>query len=284
MKKQHVFNLAKACKAAVEHYPGVIFSKKAPINLNVVNYDTDFCYFYFSSGFEKRCSLKRSSLCTGTINAKRDFPDYKAYFDDDIKVMREYTDGNVLAFCEPWSPPGISSWVYTRKTALHRHATNGANESYMLGCFDLIDDVTLGIAKFKVIPNDIFNLHSDVDVVDDWFYDSFNALPVGMAIVEPISNKIILANKYWQKLYSNAVDIKSINDIFHNHITKLSSRQAAWITGDSGEGLPQNCDIGTYSIKKYQVEFSEFLQVVILRPSMKSVATPFWTTNLVNKR
>jgi hypothetical protein len=277
---QKAINLVKLCKAAVEYYPGVIFSKRAPVDLNAVNYDTDFCYFYFSSGFEKRCFLKRSELCTGTVNAKRDFPDFKAYFDDDIKVMREYTDGKVLSFCEPWSPPGISSWVYTRKTALEcKKAAHDMNESYMLGCFDLVDDITLGISKFKVIPHDSSGPSITDDLFHDgWYYDAFNALPVGMAIVDPTSNKIIHANKYWQKLSNDLVTVYGVEDAFQRHHfnTRFLKDQAAWLAGCNSEGLPQNCDIGIYGI--------EHGQIIVLRPSMKAVATPFWETNLVHKR
>ena len=72
-------NVASLCKEAFERFPGVIFSKTAPssVNSDNVNMDADFCYYYFSAGFEQRCSLKRVDMLTGDTNAKRDFVDYE---------------------------------------------------------------------------------------------------------------------------------------------------------------------------------------------------------------
>lgn len=164
-------------KAIFESYPfGVIFSKKGPTDLNVINYETDFCYFYFSPGIERYSLLKRAQLCDGKTNAKKDFPDYQAYFIDDCKVMRDYTGGKILSFCEPWSPPGICTFIYTRKTAFFSNW-----QSYMLGCFDVVDDVVLGITTYKQQKCENDSTSSwQMTISDKWFTAAFDALPNGM--------------------------------------------------------------------------------------------------------
>ena len=215
--------LNELCRSVIERYPlGVIFSKKSPSNLNNINYDEDFCYYYFSFGLEQRCLLKRIDMCTGYINAKHDFPDYKQYFDDDIKVMKLYTNNQIYSICEPWSPPGIHSYVYTRKTAMTINSSDGSNDtsmssSYMLGCFDLVDDVTLGITSFKRISYNVTTilpllrvstpessssiLFSVRAISDDWFRHAFDALPNGIAIIDGMT--IIHSNQQWNIIMSN---------------------------------------------------------------------------------
>jgi hypothetical protein len=218
-KKNSILN--EVCRSAIERYPlGVIFSKKSPSNLNNINYDEDFCYYYFSFGLEERCLLKRINMCTGYINAKHDFPDYKQYFDDDIKVMKLYNNNQIYSICEPWSPPGIHSYVYTRKTAMTINSSEGSNDtstssSYMLGCFDLVDDVALGITSFKrisynvttILPllrvstpesSSIFSVRA---ISDDWFRHAFDALPNGIAIID--GTTIIHSNQQWNIIMSN---------------------------------------------------------------------------------
>ena len=165
-----------------------------------INYEIDFCYFYFSPGIERLSLLKRHSMCIGDVNAKRDFPrDFVSYFDIDVKVIREYTNNRVFSICEPWSPPGIDSFAYTRKTAI---VSQG--RQYMLCCFDVVDDVALGVAKFRRIAthnatNDVKSLplvyshqtssnedaSSEIESRDDaWFCDAFVSLPNGMIILD----------------------------------------------------------------------------------------------------
>ena len=272
------------CKTAFERYPfGVIFSKTAPSDIKTINFDTDFCYFYFSPGIEQRSKLKRIAMCTGTINAKRDFPDYKGYFEDDAKVMESYIDGKVLAFCEPWAPPGISSYIYTRKTALV-----AKNASYMLGCFDLVDDVTLGIASFKVVAHNAaaeLSPMSTIQISDEWFKDAFDALPNGLALVQE-DGMILRSNQQWKKATvgdgkttSEEDVVVTINQLFKEHgfvpsaATLLTS--AAWLTTKLFND--QLYDIGTYGI----MHENKAVQVIVLRPTMSSVAVPFWQAKYI---
>ena len=202
------FDKSSTIRLAFEVYPcGVIMAKGAPPDVEgrPINYQTDFCYFYFSPGLERLSQLNRQSMCAGDINAARDFPDYVSYFDIDIKVVREYTNNAVFAICEPWAPPGIDSFAYTRKTAIQ-----SSGRQYMLCCFDVVDDIALGVAKFRRIVS--HNAMSDVKpltlvysheassnegvtsiVASDtgadsrdisWFCDAFESLPNGMIIVD----------------------------------------------------------------------------------------------------
>ena len=220
-KNNSIFNDDVCCRSVIERYPlGVIFSKKSPSNLNNISYDEDFYYYYFSFSLEQRCQLKRSDMCTGYVNAKRDFPNYKQYFDDDIKVMKLYTNNQIYSICEPWSPPGIHSYVYTRKTAMTINNINSSNDnfrtsSYMLGCFDLVDDVALGITSFKRISYNATTIlpllrvctpesSSTISVrmiTDDWFRHAFDALPNGIAIIDRMT--IIHSNQQWNIIMSN---------------------------------------------------------------------------------
>ncbi|MBX9924004.1 MAG: hypothetical protein K2Y01_07825 [Rhabdochlamydiaceae bacterium] len=256
------------CKSAFEHYPfGVIFSKKAPSNLDDINFDTDFCYFYFSPGLEDRCLLKRTGMCDGKTNAKRDFPDYKAYFEDDCKVMKHYTDGKVLSFVEPWAPPGIQSYIYTRKTALQSECQN-----YMLGCFDLVDDVSLAIARFKRMPHNALAplppLGSQ-EISDSWFNDAFQAFPNGLAVLQ--GQKILYSNKHWDA----PITTQEIHHLFKNHGFEIDDqvllRSAAWISNiENSSG--QNYDIGIYGISLENTVY----QVLMLRKTMRSATPPYW--------
>ena len=167
-----------------------------------INYESDFCYFYFSPGIERLSLLNRHSMCIGDVNAKRDFPDFVSYFDIDIKVVREFTDNRIFAICEPWAPPGIDSFAYTRKTAIESR-----DRQYMLCCFDVVDDVALGVAKFRRIASHnamsvvkpltlvysheasnnegVKSITTDTDSRDAaWFCDAFESLPNGMIIVD----------------------------------------------------------------------------------------------------
>ena len=275
-----ILNATDIRKTAFEYYPlGVIFSKEAPNDLQNINFDTDFCYFYFSPSLEQLCQLKRADLCTGTINAKKHFPDYEAYFADDLKVVREFTDNKVLAFTEPWSPPGIDSWVYSRKTGFQSNKA-----MYMLGCFDLVNDTTLGIAKFKIISHNAqasLSSMSTKPIPENWFIDAFNALPNGMAILD-FDENVIHTNKQWEMSQSsnhNQDLIASINQNFlSKHFTKedlLTS--AAWLTNVT---LPNGCsyDIGTYGIQEKDHKY----QIIVLRPPMQYVASPHWDVHLEN--
>ena len=137
-------------KELFERFPlGVFMSKNAPSDLTSIDYDKDFTYFYFSPGFENRCDIKRFQMLDGRTTAKRDFVlDFKEYFDADIDVMKNYRSGEVLNLCEHWAPPGIDTYVYTRKTAIEL-----CESHYMLCYFEYCDEVTLGLAKFKKVPH-----------------------------------------------------------------------------------------------------------------------------------
>lgn len=287
MHKEQFFT-ENICKEAFERYPfGVIFSKTAPTNLDGINFDTDFCYFYFSPGFEQRCLLRRTAMCTGTVNAKRDFRDYEQYFTDDVKVMRDYSDYKVLAFCEPWAPPGIDSFIYTRKTAM---LSDGS--AYMLGCFDLVDDITLSIAKFKRITHDAYaplSPISEASIPEIWFSNAFDALPNGMAIID-LTTSSLYTNMQWDKLSlfldieNDCIDaIDRINQLFNKYGFSTTSldllSNAAWLTNIK---TPNGdfCDIGTYGIHSNGSNY----QVVVLRPTMSSVANPYFLNGqLINR-
>jgi hypothetical protein len=175
------------CKEAVERFPGVIFSKTAPENLDEVDYETDFCYYYFSAGLENKCSLQRAIMLTGETNATRDFgADAKQYFVDDTEVMTKFTNGNAKCFCEPWNPPGVVGnvrFVYTLKTAL-----NCGDKSFMLGTFDLVDDYMTGAESTMTVALDaraaLPPLHDQEKfnvppIPDLWFQQAFSQLPLG---------------------------------------------------------------------------------------------------------
>jgi hypothetical protein len=275
----------RICREAFERYPfGVIFSKSAPENLDQIDFETDFCYFYFSPGFERCCLLKRNLMCDGRTNAKRDFPDYVAYFNDDTNVMRLFTHGKVYAFCEPWSPPGVDTYIYTRKTAMK--SQRGTN--YMLGCFDFVDDVSLGIAKFKVIPHDaaaaIPDIGRDDSALDDWFKDAFENLPNAMAIFAADGTVVALNNQWKSAKHADkeAFTLESITELFGRHGYERTPARlmtsAAWVTGVTTGTLERHdenpYDVGTYGIV---ADGGDAYQVVVLRPSMKSVADPYWT-------
>lgn len=273
------------CREIFERYPfGVIFSKTAPSDLDSIDYDKDFCYYYFSPGFEKRCLLKRASMCDGVTNAKRDFPDYIAYFEDDAKVMRHFTDGKVYAFCEPWSPPGISTHVYTRKTAM-----NALTGAYMLGCFDIVDDIVLGITSFKLVPHSASAALPELGqpgspIADEWFSVAFDKFPDAMAVFNA-GGEVVMENKHWKLAMRSDIEsfsLEPITQLFRLHgyerLPANLMNSAAWVTGvttgalESRHELP--FDIGTYGI---QLPDGDSYQVVMTRPSMKSVANPYWT-------
>jgi hypothetical protein len=261
-------------KEAIERFPlSVIFSKTAPSNLDQLNYDTDFTYYYFSMGIERRSHLNRSKLCDGMTNAKKDFHDFNKYFDDDVNVIMNYKDGKLLYLCEPWSPPGISSFVFTIKTTLESES-----KKYMLGCFDVVDDIVLGITSFKKIDYDgnapLSPASSSGSKVPlKWFKDAFNALPYCFAII--YQNRVLYVNYQWLQLsLRNNVEVNQINQLFHsnefptNPIGLLNS--SAWMTNISiSKSL---FDVGTYGI----LDNHKLYQVLVLRPTMSSTTRSRW--------
>ena len=174
------------CREAFERFPGVIFSKTAPSNLDEISFDNDFCYYYFSPGLEKRCSLERKHMLTGYTNAKRDFIDYAQYFADDTEVMKQFSKGGIKSFCEPWSPPGVISpirFIYTLKTALIAE-----NRSFMLGTFQLVDELITGETDSKIYEHNAYcpvpllhdtSLYNVDPIPDSWFQNAFSQLPIG---------------------------------------------------------------------------------------------------------
>jgi hypothetical protein len=300
------------CKEAFERFPlGIIFSKTAPNNCDDIgetfirsvylymccrydimsvtrmvelpmimcmvifmsDYDKDFCYFYFTSSFEDHIYLKRANMCDGVTNAKRDFVDYKAYFDDDIRVMKEYSDNKVLNICEPWSPPGISSHVYTRKTAMQSQD----GRSYMLGCFALIDDVVLGTTAFRRVPysyNKLLSPSGAIEISPQWFVDALQSLPIGVVILDS-NDLVVIQNTHWNEL-SKDLSVSIINNLFNRYGFATDSNSllhnAAWITGKDHH------DIGVYGIQVYGMEY----KVIAIRPSMRSqdIGTAKWVAEL----
>lgn len=285
---------ATICKEVIERYPfGIIFSKTAPDYCRrfispdisspnqgsastqsassadeneesqsplIIDYDKDFCYFYFSSSFESNILLQRRQMCDGKTNAKRDFADYIDYFNDDLRVMREYNNGKILCLCEPWRPPGIASFVYTRKTALH--CDDGS--SYMLGAFGLVDDIVLGIAKFRRIPysfDGILAPAGDITIPDQWFYEAVLSLPVGMIIFNDSDEPVIRNNL--SKSINPVLSMQDVSNLFHPYNFSVDSNSllsnAAWIS---------NCfdalDVGIYGI----MVSSKIMKVVVLRPTL----------------
>ena len=125
-------------------------------------------------------------MLTGKVNAKRDFVDYEQYFLDDTEVMKRYCKGGVKAFCEPWSPPGVVSpirFVYTLKTALETE-----DKSFMLGTFQLVDELILGEVSSKVYAHDAHRslpmlhdtvVHAVEPIPSIWFQNAFSQLPLG---------------------------------------------------------------------------------------------------------
>jgi hypothetical protein len=263
------------CKEAFERFPfGVIFSKTAPSNLDQVSYDDDFCYYYFSPGFEKRCGLKRVNMCVEGVNAKRDFPaDHEQYFTDDIEVMKIFKDGNIKSFCEPWSPPGVVGpirFVYTRKTALKI----ANNKSFMLGSFTLIDDLVLGNVNEC---NILYDASSELPVIareipDSWFLEAFTSVPLGLAIYcfqkqqsSPDPPTILTKSNLW--------DIYALE--CETEITRLTSSINNDLSVNTAR-LHTNSS-GTFNVGMYGVTVQNAVYwVVMLRPAMRDVCDPYY--------
>jgi hypothetical protein len=238
------------------------------------DYDKDFCYFYFTSSFEDHTYLKRSNMCNGVTNAKRDFIDYKAYFDDDIRVMKDCSNNKVLCICEPWSPPGISSYIYTRKTAMR----SSDGRSYMLGCFAIIDDIVLGTTLFKRVPYSFdkpLSPSGDVEISPQWFIDALQSLPIGVIIVDS-NDMTVLQNYHWSEA-STGLSVPIINNLFNQYAFETDSKSllsnSAWISSHSHR------DIGVYGIQVNNLTY----KVVVVRPSMRSqeFGTVKWVAELV---
>ena len=239
---------------AIEKFPfGVIFSKTAPKDILAVNYDTDFCYKYFSTGLEKICGLKRNLMCDGVTNAKRDFPDYLQYFNDDIEVIKVYKDGKVKAFCEPWSPPGVIGPIHRNFVFNMKTSFRSGEDSYMVGCFDLLDDLILREVTYKEM-NEVTPSVLDKKPSPQWFFDAFISLSYGFVILDA-SDNIILANNKW--IESGIVTPK-------NTLTSFESTRVDVI---------DDYDLGQYYI---QDDNSNFYRVCIQRPQMSKVAHPYY--------
>lgn len=201
-----------------ERFPfAVIFSKTAPSGDTPINYDTDFCYFYFSPGLNSRSSLLRSDLCNGATNSKSHFPDFQSYFEDDRLVMKSFADGKVFAFSEPWNPPGAQTFTYTLKTAMCSE-----DKDYMLGCFEIVDDVTLGITKFKRIAYNASSVLPSFGTVPSyaWFKDAFKTLPLGVAILSAFCD-VLFSNAHWPDAEESLIDY--VCNVFSEVGVSLSS-------------------------------------------------------------
>ena len=305
----------------------VIFCKKAPPDLSNIDYDKDFTYFYFSPAFESRCQLKRIDMCDDMTNAKTHFPtDYRTYFDVDCNVITNFTNGRVLSICEPWDPSGICTYVYTRKTTLHCHQSidkddeKGDESIYMLGCFDLVDDVVLGISSFKRIPyssSSILPLKGSINIPLSWFIDAFKALPNAMVIV---SEYILETNNKWDEIIPNMMTntvmidsdgrsnlqtmamknidyVSAINKLFNSKgfLTNYESLQesSAWLTSivfpidmkNTNTHIDTSMNNNTYDIGTYGVKSNgQSYQVTMIRPTLKCTFTNTskWVAELVD--
>lgn len=269
----------------IEHFPfGIVFAKKAPDNINDdefrVNYTQDFCYYYFSPLFDYYTLLKRQEMCSGCINAARDFPDYLQYFEDDINVVKNYRNGRVLVICEPWNPPGMDTYVYTRKTALVCKAG-----LFMLGVFSPVDDLILGVARFKRIFQQDLREHQQSsllgkDIDPDWFKYAFQSMPVGLAVVDASNVGVILdSNDLWARY---GADIANINQVCSSKGISMSSHnfmhEAILFSNFSSGSYDKIMDLGIYGV---QVN-DKSLIAIMLRPSMDSeTPTPIkaWRCN-----
>lgn len=264
--------VALLCKEAFERFPfGAILSKPAPIDLNKIDYDKDFSYFYFTPGIEKRSALIRSEMCTGNVTAKKEFHHYRPIFADDIRVITEYSNGKIYSFCEPWEPrgrPGSIPFVYARKTAMA-----SAGRSYMLGYFELIDDFIQDKIKTCFIPYDPLGQlppSGAVTVPNRWFSDAFQAFPNGMAIVPAhakSSDNPILSNNQW-KIYG--VPISVLEQAFEQ-LPHSNPNETAVLCKVSFNG--SSYDLGKYEIRNAA---GERFSIIMLRQTMLSSANPIY--------
>jgi hypothetical protein len=277
-------DFAELATAAMECFPfGVFFAKPAPADLDNVDMDKDFCYFYFSPSLEARCSLKRHQMCDGKTNAKShgNFTGYEQYFADDINIVKNYRDGRVMAFIEPWDPPGIDTTVYTRKTCVE-----SAGVRYMLGNFELVDDVTLGVAKYRRIRYSARDVHPPLDIQPGWFVDAFNQSPLSM-VISTIDGNVVQSSRKWRESVEllcshddktdDATLIESITNAFtskgFNTDAAFVEEYAACFSEFLDVGGLQH-DVATYGIVVNNVVY----RVIALRPCMKCVAAPNYVT------
>lgn len=279
------------CKEAFEKFPfGVIMSKSAPNDLDNINPGTDFCYKYFSPGLEARSEYKREDMLTGAVNAKTKFaPDWDRILADDKRVMADYTDNKVMRFCEHWAAPGQPAgsipFVYAMKTALsfeqpldlaHDESLLVRRESYMLCCFELIDDLMLGACSEKVVPHDALKeapSMGPLHIADNWFREAFHAWPYGLAIYNPSTKAIEVANHHYDaRMPTNEADVQRLLQDSEG-VDLLTT--AKWTTSADGE-----LNVGIYGIQVDNVTY----HVIVLRCAMKRFADPLFVDGEIVKR
>jgi hypothetical protein len=286
--------ISELCKESFERFPfAIILAKRAPENLDHLHYDKDFCYVYFSPSLETRCSLKRSDMLTGSVNAKSKFaPDYERIFADDVETMKVYTNHKVKYFCEHWAAPNITGavpYVYAMKTAF-----TVDKDSFMLCITELIDELMLGNCMEKEIG---YNAVSDIPpmmmdsrfeqgsnppqpIPNSWFRAAFDHLPYGMMIYNKQTGEEMNANHcyYSQKEFYES-DIEKVKN--NNENTDLLTI-AKWSTTIDG-----NMNVGIYSIQlknrsdeSQEEEWARNVDtvfiVLVLRPAMLSTADPYF--------
>jgi hypothetical protein len=170
--------------------PFVIFSKTAPDTLPDYNEDTDFTYYFFNDAMMRESGLDPHFL-TPDRNAKTDFPpeDYPAYFLDDVAVCIDYPFPKYKIITEPWSPPGTSTIVETRKTSVQI-----LDQLFMLGWFSPHDDVELGVTTFKAdkVPETLPLLDH---VPSDWYEGAFDQLPLAIRVINSGDGTTIIENQ-----------------------------------------------------------------------------------------
>jgi hypothetical protein len=291
--------ISELCKESFERFPfAIILAKQAPEDLDHIQYDKDFCYFYFSPSLETRCSLKRSDMLTGSVNAKSKFaPDYERIFVDDVETMKVYTDHKVKYFCEHWAAPnntGAVPYVYAMKTAF-----TAGKDSFMLCITELIDELMLGNCTEKEIR---YNAVADVPTImmdnsfeyesnpphtisNSWFRAAFDHLPYGMMIYNKQTGEEMIANRYYhsqREFYTS--DIEKVKN--NNKKTDLLAI-AKWSTT-----VDENMNVGIFSLQLKNCSDEEeetrnvetVFDVLVLRPAMLSTADPYFNEGQLRSR
>lgn len=278
-------------KEAFERFPlGVIFSKLAPTAQELgAESLTGFTYYYFSPGIETRSSLQRIVMCNGDVTAQRDFPmDYEQYFRDDMDVIKLFRNGNIKSFCEPWSPSGVKGDVHFVST--FKTAFSCKSDDFMLGCFEMIDDLITGQVTSKTVPYDATSSLPPVaayEISDDWFEAAFAALPMGMLITD-CSNRVVASNSYWRSLLPDCVPgavcvpgcCIPADANASSCLTSAKWQQAAPKIPFSVPHLAGQYGIVLGGGQDLEEEYHVF----VLRPDMKSVSVPYYSDGVLVKR
>lgn len=146
----------------------------------------------------------------------------------------------------------------------------------MLGCFGPVDEVALGIAKFKQFCTPASaSPQGSVSVDDIWYYDAIDNLPNGIAIIGT-SGDVLLENKLWKSLASS---VSLVLGLFASNGYTPSTTSAAWMSNVTLSDTKGPVDVGMYGIAVDE----QILTVVVLRPTMISAASPRWEATLIRE-